>query len=601
MDRADVGTNDPDYTLGLCVGSGEPTAPLPTFPLKQSDTHQDGWAFSRARDAEGMHRMFAQILHHVRDVEVRNVDPTVQGEDGLRVLSDPLEECPDPQDNPEYYTQIARPTSLSAITHRVVHCEYASPALFEQDMLQLFHNARTWYGIGTQGYAETVTLQRLYQQLTPSREMLADGLGVRHIKAKSNDIDMVDALRKGARATRSFASSNAGPGRAAEAASNVHTELADAAYKGRIYRVGDWVHVMNPVNPSRPIVAQIFRLYKQRNSPGTFFTASWYYRPEQTSHAETRLFAAEEVVKTDVFGEHVLEDIVEDVLVLSRPTYKRARPQAAYWNKDAPVYFVEYKYDTANHEFYKIKRWASCVPECVRAKHTPMDVFSKVPIERESSLLARRIHAPGFSKLLEYAPPDDEMIEYVDPFEGAGTHALPASVEQVPVTSLPQPLPATHPERLRAYASFHAIATDLARRMSAAAYAALQNALVANPRASQGELLALSTKYHIPDALLVRLRDTALHAGVLQTPSPLKSSALPSIAAVVAANQAEASFQPLTPSVCDLFRRDAEGNLLWYAAPPLDGWHNATAVRDGSTHVPYPSLDYLQHCVQRAK
>lgn len=501
-------------------------------------------------------------------------------------------------------TQITRPTSLQAITHRIVHCEYAQPALFEQDMLQLFSNARTWYGIGTPGYKEMVTLQRLYQQLTPSKASMYDGANTKHVKARSNDIDLVDQRRARASAVDFFSSSAYGPGNEPHTLHEPHTLLDAAWFKGRMYRTGDWVHLMNPVDPSRPIVAQIFRVYKRRDVPGTFLTANWYYRPEQTSHGAARVFYENEVLKTGIFGDHVLEDIVEEILVLFHTKYARARPKAAYSAPQVPTYIVESKYDVARAEFHKIQSWASCVPTEVREKRTPMDVFavpSSMP-PRQPSLLTTNAYAPGFGQLMEHARVDDEPYEYRDLFD-TGTKEEAQATPAPPSMPAPRPptagLSAAHPDRLRAYAAFHMVASDIARRTSPASYEAIQAALLADPDMSAGALTALSVRHNIPDSLLARLRDAARSAGVLENAKTGTAPRVPSLAPVLAAHRAEAQFTPLPHGTAELFRRDAEGRLLWYAAPPLDGWHASTAVQDGTTHLPLPSLEYLYATVRK--
>lgn len=119
-----------DAWLRRCVGSGEPTRGPSVFAqarasmpgnsnkLSRSGTPtrsgtplsdaspDDGWVYVRARDAEAVHRMFAQILHFVRDVELRAVASVAPDDDGTRVLSDPLETCPEPSENAEYYDQV---------------------------------------------------------------------------------------------------------------------------------------------------------------------------------------------------------------------------------------------------------------------------------------------------------------------------------------------------------------------------------------------------------------------------------------------------------------------------------------------------------------
>lgn len=501
-------------------------------------------------------------------------------------------------------TQIARPTSLHAITHRIVHCEYAQPALFEQDMLQLFSNARTWYGLGTPGYKEMVTLQRLYQQLTPSKGALHDASGKSHVKARATDIDVVDSRRAGAHASHYFASSAYGPGNEpSDAAADAHKLLDHAYFKGRAYRAGDWVHLMNPVDPSRPIVGQLFRVYQKKSTPGIFVTACWYYRPEQTSHADSRLFAENEVVKTGVFGEHALEDIMEEVLVLFHTKYTRARPVAEYSTPNVPLYIVESKYDVRTHEFHKIQSWASCVPADVRTKHTPMTIFavpSEVP-KRSASLLTSNLYAPGFGVLLEHARRDDEPHEYRDLFD-TGVRAAEAAAP-TPAAAPPRPavadLNAAHPDRLRAYAAFHMVASDVARRTSPASYAAVQQALLARPEATHGELIALGVRYNVPDGLIVRLRDAARNAGVLHDVEVSHAPSVPGLAPVLATHRAEGTFGALPAATRDLFRQDIEGKTLWYAAPPLSGWNGSTAVQDGTTQLPLPSLSYMYEMVRK--
>lgn len=552
--------------LSLCVGSGEVTQPSSVFQ-ESKNTTDDGWLSCRSKDPEQMHAMFAHILHFVRDVELRSVTAKVEeGDDGTRVLSDPLEECPDRADNPEYYEQIARPTSLQAITHRIVHCEYAMPALFEHDMLQLFSNVCQWYGLGTDGYGEMTTLQRLYNELTPSRGRLVDGSGTRHGKGRPSDIDLVSSqhTKAKARALQKFASSPYGPGHEPPRPDKQPKILSmdAAAFKGRTYHVGDWVHIMNPVDPSRPIVGQIFRLYKRMDKPGTFFSACWYYRPEQTHHASSRLFADNELVQTGVYGEHAIEDLLGDVLVLFHTAYQRARPSAAYWDKDTPVYMVEFKYDVETHEFFPIHSWASCVPAVVREKVTcvfstdtsPMDVFAQPaePPARRASLLTKGVKVPG-GRLLDDTEEEPVSEDIPDLFEGAPllgeftqTLSVPANAPTVVRPAMPPPA-AAQSERLRAYAAFHAIASDLARRISPVAYNKLQNALTANPAASPVELGALALQLGVMSgAQIVHLRDAAVAAGMLPSQESGAKS-LPTSAAVYVAHHKGATFMQLPP------------------------------------------------------
>lgn len=78
--------------------------------------------------------------------------------------------------------------------------------------------------------------------------------------------------------------------------------IDEVHYKGWSVKLGDWVHLSNPDDPSRPIIAQVFRCwisedeYARRPALTSSYayislpsakkgqlgiTASWYYRPEQ--------------------------------------------------------------------------------------------------------------------------------------------------------------------------------------------------------------------------------------------------------------------------------------------------------------------------------
>ena len=82
--------------------------------------------------------------------------------------------------------------------------------------------------------------------------------------------------------------------------------MDEVNYKGWTIRLADWLHLSNPDDPSRPIVAHVFRCFvseeayvtgsgaprtreltehlvcsQRRGQPGV--SVCWYYRPEQAS------------------------------------------------------------------------------------------------------------------------------------------------------------------------------------------------------------------------------------------------------------------------------------------------------------------------------
>lgn len=72
------------------------------------------------------------------------------------------------------------------------------------------------------------------------------------------------------RAKYNFASTDLGPGGNKKGKSKACVPIQDSdsaervTHKGQTYRVGDYIHLVNPDDPRKPIVAQIFRVYIQK-------------------------------------------------------------------------------------------------------------------------------------------------------------------------------------------------------------------------------------------------------------------------------------------------------------------------------------------------
>jgi chromatin structure-remodeling complex subunit RSC1/2 len=137
--------------------------------------------------------------------------------------------------------------------------------------------------------------------------------------------------------------------------------------------IGDWVHIQNPNDPSKPIVAQIFRIWETAEGQG-MFNACWYYRPEQTIHRFDHCFYENEVLKTGQYRDHAVEEIVDRCFVMFITRYSRGRPQGFPLHKQ--VYVCESRYNEERHRISRIKTWSSCQPDEVRAKDVAMDLFT---------------------------------------------------------------------------------------------------------------------------------------------------------------------------------------------------------------------------------
>lgn len=132
------------------------------------------------------------------------------------------------------------------------------------------------------------------------------------------------------------------------------------------------MHITNPNDLTKPIVAQIYRTYVDK--AGKYYVnACWYYRPEQTVHRFEKHFFENEVVKTGQYRDHGIEEVVDRCFVMFVTRYNKGRPRGL--PKDKEVYVCEARYNEEKHKLNKIKTWASCLPDEVRDKDYEMDLF----------------------------------------------------------------------------------------------------------------------------------------------------------------------------------------------------------------------------------
>ncbi|KAG6910616.1 hypothetical protein DXG01_009125 [Tephrocybe rancida] len=302
-----------------------------------------------------------------------------------------------PEESTVPYLSYTSPLSLKAIENRLRAKNYQSSKEFDQEMARLFEKARRWYRANLESYGRTLLLQRLYQALLSSDPPHGPPY----------------------HSTTNFAASRAGPGNVKpvhggdapgvagvtthRVLSKDRTFVDEVHYKGWSVKLGDWVHLSNPDDPSRPIVAQVFRcwigddLSSKKGQPG--LTVSWYYRPEQTFHPSNRMFWEGEVFKTSHFADHPLEDIIEKIACQFTARHIRGRPRPPSWYLGFPLYVCDSRYNDRDRVFVKIKNWNSCVPEEVRKSTDFMPIYpferSILPSQFPSPFIGRGVKGPG--------------------------------------------------------------------------------------------------------------------------------------------------------------------------------------------------------------
>ncbi|EQK98461.1 RSC complex subunit RSC1 [Ophiocordyceps sinensis CO18] len=335
---------------------------------------------------------------------------------GLRKLKDPgggllilpFEKLPDKALVADYYQTITNPMALDNIKKKAKRKKYHNVDQVLADVELMFDNAKLYNEDGSAVYQAAVELQRQARLLAQQE------------KSRPDD-DFRDEDGK--------------------------LPLAEVQHKGQTWKVGDWVHIRNPNDLAKPIVAQIFRTWQDRAGQ-KWINACWYYRPEQTVHRHEKHFFEREVVKTGQYRDHQISDLLDRCFVMFVTRFNKGRPRGFPPGKD--VYVCESRYNEEKFRFNKIKTWASCVPDEVREKDYEMDLFGapgrmkKIPSPikhllredaKETDELPRPIwgspNAPPIIGAVHRRRPEPNVSLFYDDAHSIGTSGMelfPASV-----------------------------------------------------------------------------------------------------------------------------------------------------------------------------
>ncbi|KAL3436043.1 hypothetical protein BDV09DRAFT_166184 [Aspergillus tetrazonus] len=326
---------------------------------------------------------------------------------GIRKLKGPgnqlkvrhFERLPDKGVYPDYYVEIKDPIAIDIIKRKSKRKKYNSVDHFMKDMDLMFNNAKAYNQPESQIYKDAVDLQMEARRLADLEK-----------KKPDSDYLMEDG----------------------------RLPLPDGIlHKGELWKVGDWVHIQNPNDVTKPIVAQIYRTW-QDSEGEKWINACWYYRPEQTVHHFEKHFYPNEVVKTGQYRDHRINEIVDRCFVMFFTRYNRGRPRDFPLDKE--IYVCEARYNEEKHKLNKIKTWASCLPDEVREKDYEMDLYD-VPRR------IKKIPSPIKHLLKSDAKETDDLpkpswgAENAPPVVGA-VHCRPRDENESPP---PEPTPSPPP------------------------------------------------------------------------------------------------------------------------------------------------------------
>ncbi|KAL2194527.1 hypothetical protein P885DRAFT_42786 [Corynascus similis CBS 632.67] len=328
----------------------------------------------------------------------------------LRILH--FERLPDKAELPEYYAVIQNPIALDTIKKKHKRKKYQSVDQALQDLERMFENAKQFNEEGSEVYQDAV-------ELANQARILAE-----EEKAKPDEYFRDEDGK---------------------------LPLDGIDYRGEIWRVGDWVHIRNPNDLSKPIVAQIYRTWSD-TAGQKWVNACWYYRPEQTVHRFDKHFYENEVVKTGQYRDHRIEDIEDRCFVMFFTRYPRGRPRGL--PADKSVYVCKARYNEEKFKFNDIKTWTSCLPDEVRDKDYEMDLFDvpralrKVPSPIKHLLQADAKETDDLPKPTWRSPNAPPLIGAVhrrprEPNESPPPepNPLPAAVAPVPLAIAPTQIP----------------------------------------------------------------------------------------------------------------------------------------------------------------
>jgi chromatin structure-remodeling complex subunit RSC1/2 len=251
-----------------------------------------------------------------------------------KLMVSAFERVPDKAAMPEYHAEIKNPMAMDILKRKLKRKKYNSVDQFMVDVELMFENAKQYNEEESQIYQDAVHLQKEARKIAKAEKDKPDTDFV----MEEGRIPMPNGI----------------------------------LHNGELWKVGDWVHVQNANDLTKPIVAQIYRTWQDADG-GKWVNACWYYRPEQTVHRFDRHFLENEVVKTGQYRDHRIDEVVDRCFVMFVTRYNKGRPRD--FPQDKEIYVCEARYNEENHKLNKIKTWASCLPDEVRDKDYVMDLF----------------------------------------------------------------------------------------------------------------------------------------------------------------------------------------------------------------------------------
>lgn len=251
-------------------------------------------------------------------------------------LSAPFERLPDIREYPDYFNTISEPISLDEIRKKIKQRKYKDVQQFIDDMKLMFANAKYYNEKDSIVYQQANILETTFQRSIDYE-----------LKKPDSDYIPTDSLK---------------------------IPLDQLELHGSLFKIGDWILINNPNDNTKPIVAQLFRIWQTQDGQ-RWINVCWYLRPEQTVHRVDRLFYENEVVKSGQYRDHLADEIVGKCYVAYFTRYQRGDPAIKV---EGPLFICEYRYNDNDKNFNKIRTWKACLPDEVRDIEDPITPLSSL-------------------------------------------------------------------------------------------------------------------------------------------------------------------------------------------------------------------------------
>ena len=259
-----------------------------------------------------------------------------------------FDRLPDKQAMPEYYQEIKKPISYDNIKRNVKRKKYPTLDAFMADINLMLNNAKEYNQDDSQIFKDAVALQNEAARLLAVEQAKPDEAFV----DEDGKIPMPNGILR----------------------------------NGELYKVGDWIHLQNPNDLTKPMPAQIYRTFKDPSGQ-SMINVCWYYRPEQTVHRFDKHFFTNEIVKTGRYRDHSIDEVEGKCFIMFYTRYFKGRPRGL--PNGLEIYVCRDRYNEQLAQFNTIKTWTSCLPDEVRDNDYEMDLFDHTrPMKKHPSPLA---------------------------------------------------------------------------------------------------------------------------------------------------------------------------------------------------------------------